>query len=232
MAMMVEATAARAGNARLGDYPLVVFDWDGTVMDSTAVIVQSIRAACADLGLPVPSEVDASYVIGLGLRDALHHAVPTLDPGAYDAMAQAYRRHYFAHDQDLTLFPGILDLLLDLKRAGFSLGVATGKSRQGLDRALGHVDLRHVFDATRTADETASKPDPRMLREIMGDLGRMPGETLMIGDTTHDLELARNAGVAAAAVTYGAHPASALATYAPVCLAPTVDVLRKFLLGD
>ncbi len=214
---------------RLGAYPLVVFDWDGTVMDSTAVIVQSIRAACADLGLPVPSEVDASFVIGLGLHDALRHAVPSLDPRDFDAMAQAYRRHYFAHDQDLTLFPGMLDLLLDLKRSGFSLGVATGKSRQGLDRALAHVDLRHLFDATRTADETASKPDPRMLREIMQELGRGPGETLMIGDTTHDLELARNAGVAAAAVCYGAHPAHALALHAPVCMAPSVDALRAFL---
>ena len=136
-------------------------------MDSTAVITRSIQAACRDLGLAVPSDVDASYVIGLGLGDALRFAAPMLDPSDYDKLSQAYRRHYFAHDNDLTLFPGVLDMLLALKSAGHRIAVATGKSRLGLDRALDHADLRHLFDATRTADESESKPRPAMLQQIM-----------------------------------------------------------------
>lgn len=222
---------ARTETVMPNPYKLLVFDWDGTLMDSTAVITQSIQAACRDLGLPVPSDVDASYVIGLGLGDALRHAVPTLDPRDYDKLSQAYRRHYFAHDNDLTLFPGALDMLLALKAAGHSLAVATGKSRVGLDRALDHADLRGLFDTTRTADETASKPHPAMLLEIMQELDDAPGSTLMIGDTTHDLLMARNAGTAAVGVAYGAHDAQQLADLQPVFLADSVPALQRFLLG-
>lgn len=212
-------------------YALIVFDWDGTLMDSTAVITRSIQAACKDLGQPVPSDVDASYVIGLGLGDALRHAAPALDPREYDHLAQAYRRHYFAHDSDLTLFPGALDMLLALKAAGHRLAVATGKSRQGLNRALGYAELRNMFDTTRTADETTPKPHPAMLQEIMEELGDEPERTLMVGDTTHDLLMARNAGTAAVAVAYGAHEAQALAQMQPVFLADSVFDLQRFLLG-
>lgn len=212
-------------------YALIVFDWDGTLMDSTAAITRSIQAACKDLELPVPSDVDASYVIGLGLSDALRHAAPALDPRDYDRLAQAYRRHYFAHDRDLTLFPGALDMLLALKAAGYRLAVATGKSRQGLNRALEHAELRNLFDATRTADETTPKPHPAMLQEIMEELGGEPERTLMVGDTTHDLLMARNAGTAGVAVAYGAHDAQALAEMQPVFLADSVFDLQRFLLG-
>ncbi|MDE2128131.1 MAG: HAD-IA family hydrolase [Betaproteobacteria bacterium] len=212
-------------------YGLIVFDWDGTLMDSTAVITRAIQAACGDLGLPVPSDTAASYVIGLGLGDALRHAAPTLDPRDYDRLALAYRRHYFAHDGDLTLFPGVLDMLLALKAAGHRLAVATGKSRQGLNRALEHAELRDLFDATRTADETTPKPHPAMLQEIMEQLGDEPDRTLMVGDTTHDLLMARNAGTAAVAVAYGAHEAQELARMQPVFLADSVPDLQRFLLG-
>ena len=212
-------------------YSLLVFDWDGTLMDSTAVITRSIQAACGDLGLAVPSDVDASYVIGLGLGDALRFAAPTLDPRDYDKLSQAYRRHYFAHDSDVTLFPGALDMLQALKSAGHSIAVATGKSRLGLDRALDQVHLSHLFDATRTADESASKPHPAMLQQIMETLGHGPEQTLMIGDTTHDLLMARNAGAAAVAVSYGAHDARELAALQPVYVADSVASLTRFLLG-
>ena len=222
---------AKTETAMTTPYQLLVFDWDGTLMDSTAVITHAIQAACRDLGLPVPSDVDASYVIGLGLGDALRHAVPTLEPRDYGQLSQAYRRHYFAHDNDLTLFPGALDMLYALKAAGYSLAVATGKSRVGLDRALDHADLRGLFDTTRTADETASKPHPAMLLEIMQELDRAPDMTLMIGDTTHDLLMARNAGTAAVGVVYGAHDAQQLADLQPVFLADSVPALQRFLLG-
>jgi phosphoglycolate phosphatase len=211
-------------------HALVVFDWDGTLMDSTAVIARSIQAACRDLGVAVPSDIDAAFVIGLGLQEALRIAVPSLDPRRYDEMALAYRRHYFAHDDDLTLFPGVLEMLTALRDAGCRLAVATGKSRAGLDRALAHVDLRGLFDATRTADQTASKPDPAMLFEIMDELGHEPAQTLMIGDTTHDLQMARNAGTAAVGVAYGAHDAAALAALQPLCVADSVAALQRFLL--
>ncbi len=223
---------AKTETAMTTPYKLLVFDWDGTLMDSTAVITQSIQAACRDLGLPVPSDVDASYVIGLGLGDALRHAAPKLDPRDYDKLSQAYRRHYFAHDNDLTLFPGALDMLFALKAAGHSLAVATGKSRVGLDRALDHSDLRGLFDTTRTADETASKPHPAMLLEIMQELDEAPEITLMIGDTTHDLLMARNAGTAAVGVAYGAHAAQQLADLQPVFLADSLPALERFLLDS
>lgn len=210
-------------------HTLLVFDWDGTLMDSTAIIVRAIQEACRTIGVPPPSDLDASYVIGLGLGDAIRRAVPGLDPSRHDELAQAYRRYYFAHDQDLVLFPGILDLLQAARRAGHTLAVATGKSRQGLDRALEHADLRGLFDATRTADETASKPHPLMLEELMRELGAGPRQTLMIGDTTHDLQMARNAGTDAVAVSYGAHAARDLAVLEPLYLADSVAALRAFL---
>ena len=210
-------------------FDLVVFDWDGTLSDSTTVIAHCIQAACADLGLPVPSERDARYVIGLGLRDALTHAAPTLPHERYGELAQRYRAHYLARQHDLSLFDGALALLEELRERRHLLAVATGKSRVGLDDALATTRLRGLFDATRTADETASKPHPRMLLELMDELGADPARTLMIGDTTHDLQLAANAGAAGLAVAYGAHEPAALAVLAPRHVAHSVAELRDWL---
>ncbi len=211
-------------------HPLLVFDWDGTLMDSTAAIVRAIQSACGDLGLPVPGAADAAYVIGLGLHDALRHVAPSLPAADYPRLAAAYRSHYFAGDDRLDLFPGVLELLHALKDAGHALAVATGKSRQGLERALDHAALRGLFDATRTADETASKPHPAMLVELMAQLAYVPQQTLMIGDTTHDLHMAHNAGCGALAVSYGAHDASVLAALGPLAVVDSVAELRAFLL--
>jgi len=186
-------------------FDLIVFDWDGTLFDSTALITRCIQAACADLGTPVPSDRDASYVIGLGLAEALQHAAPQLPPERYGELGLRYRHHYIASQDDVVLFDGTLEMLQGLKARNHRIGVATGKTRRGLDDALRKARLENLFDATRTADETASKPNPLMLLELMEELGVRPERTLMVGDTTHDLQLAANAGAASIGVSYGAH---------------------------
>ena len=175
-------------------YELVVFDWDGTLLDSTGAIVRAIQAACADLDLPVPSRAQASHVIGLGLGDAMRHAVPDLKPENYQAMIERYRFHYLSGDHELSLFAGVPQMLARLQAAGHVLAVATGKSRRGLDHVLESKELHGVFDGSRTADETAGKPHPQMLNELMEQWGIEPERTLMIGDTTHDLQMAVLAG--------------------------------------
>jgi phosphoglycolate phosphatase len=210
-------------------FDLVVFDWDGTLFDSTALIVHSIQAACRDLGLPVPDDQRASWVIGLSLHGAMKHAVPDILPEQIPRMVERYRFHYLARQHDLTLFPGVLDLLHELKARQHWLAVATGKSRAGLDEALHSVELKGVFDGTRTADETRSKPDPQMLVELMREFGVDPGRTLMIGDTTHDLQLAANAGTPSIGVAYGAHQSSEFAAHAPLFVAQSVAELAAWL---
>lgn len=210
-------------------FDLVVFDWDGTLYDSTALITRCIQAACADVGVPVPSDRDASFVIGMGLREALEHAAPSLPPARYPELGLRYRHHYRARQHELLLFDGALALLNALKARQHLLAVATGKSRAGLDEVLATSQLHGVFDATRTADETASKPHPRMLVELMGQLGVDPARTLMIGDTTHDLQLAANAGAASLAVSYGAHDIEALVGAAPRAVVHSMAELHDWL---
>ncbi|MCH2241024.1 MAG: HAD-IA family hydrolase [Aquabacterium sp.] len=210
-------------------YDLVVFDWDGTLFDSTALIVRCIQDACVDLGLPRPADVDAAYVIGMGLHEALAHVCPGIGREQVAAMAGRYRHHYFARQHELTLFAGTLQMLQALKARNHWLAVATGKSRLGLDEALKTVELRGMFDGSRTADETASKPHPRMLLELMAEFGTEPGRTLMIGDTTHDLQLAANAGTHALAVSYGAHEPASFAAYEPRFVAHSVAELHRWL---
>ena len=152
-------------------YELVVFDWDGTLLDSTGAIVRAIQAACADLDLPVPSRAQASHVIGLGLGDAMRHAVPDLKPENYQAMIDRYRFHYLSGDHELSLFAGVPQMLARLQAAGHVLAVATGKSRLGLERALDHSGLRPYFSASRCADECHSKPHPQMLKNCWLSLG-------------------------------------------------------------
>lgn len=210
-------------------FDLIAFDWDGTLFDSTALIARCIQAACADLGVPVPSSTDAAYVIGLGLHDALAHAAPSLPRERYPELGQRYRHHYFARQHELVLFDGVVEMLQALKARNHWLAVATGKGRVGLDEALAHSQLRGVFDGTRTADETAPKPDPRMLVELMGEFGVAPERTLMIGDTTHDLQMAASAGTAGVAVAYGAHAPAGFTAYRPLHIAHSTADLRGWL---
>jgi phosphoglycolate phosphatase len=210
-------------------FDLIAFDWDGTLFDSTALIARCIQAACADLGVAVPSDKDASYVIGMGLVEALQHAAPGLPRERYLELGTRYRHHYFARQHEIVLFEGTLTMLKALKARNHWLTVATGKSRKGLDEALTSVELRGMFDATRTADETASKPNPQMLLELMREFGIEPERTLMIGDTTHDLLLAANAGAASVGVSYGAHEPASFAEFAPLHIAHSVADLNEWL---
>ena len=212
------------------NFDLIAFDWDGTLFDSTQIIVRSIQLAVADVGGTVPSNEAASYVIGLGLMQALAHAAPDVPEARYPELGLRYRHHYALHQNDITLFEGVLQLLLDLKERGHFLTVATGKSRRGLDEALQAVELKGCFDSSRTADETAGKPHPRMLHELMSEFGVKPERTLMIGDTTHDLQMALNAGCASVGVSYGAHEPSAFEPLKPRVVAHSVQELQRWLL--
>lgn len=211
-------------------FDLIAFDWDGTLFDSTALIVRCIQNACRDVGAPVPAEADAAYVIGLGLADALRHVAPGLSPDQYPALGNRYRHHYFASQHELSLFPGSVEMLQALKARHHWLAVATGKGRRGLDEALAHAELHGMFDASRTADETASKPHPMMLEQLMAQFGVAPERTLMIGDTTHDLQLAQNAGTRAVAVSFGAHDHESFDAFEPLFVAHSTRELHDWLI--
>ncbi|MFZ6758872.1 HAD-IA family hydrolase [Undibacterium sp. Ji50W] len=210
-------------------FDLIVFDWDGTLMDSTAVIVKCIQAAARDLGLPVPKEDVASFVIGLALPQAIQVAMPDIDPKFYPRAVERFRYHFLARDHELPLFEGVREMLAELSQDGYFLAVATGASRVGLSRALHTAKLTSVFDATRCSDETFSKPHPAMLQELTRELGQDMRRTVMIGDTTHDLQMASNAGAAAIAVEYGAHDPAALLELNPLFSAKNVTQLRDWL---
>lgn len=211
-------------------YQLVVFDWDGTLVDSTNVIADAIRASAADLGLPVPTRERARHVIGLGLLEAIHYAVPEIRRDQVPAFVERYRTHFLRWDEHLGAFEGIDALLEALDRAGVMLAVATGKSRAGLDRALLQTGWKPRFITTRCADEGAPKPDPWMLEDILAELDVASARAVMIGDTTHDLRMARAAGTDAVAVAYGAHPVDELHACAPVACVHSVAELRAWLL--
>ncbi|MBQ0131952.1 MAG: HAD-IA family hydrolase [Comamonas sp.] len=213
-------------------FDLIAFDWDGTLFDSTAAIARSIQLAVADVGGTVPSDAQASYVIGMALLPALAHAAPDVPKEKYNDLANRYRYHYLQQQEQITLFQGVLPMLERLRERGHWLAVATGKSRRGLNEALQHAELRGVFDASRTADETAGKPHPLMLQELMAELGVEPQRLLMIGDTTHDLQMARNAGCASVGVAYGAHDAAGFADCAPLYVAQDVADLQQWLLAN
>ena len=213
-------------------YRLVVFDWDGTLADSTDIIAEALRGACADVGLPVPDAASARYVIGLGLRDALAHVAPALPPERYPELSLHYRRRFLARDPEIPLFAGARELLDELADAGYLLAVATGKTRIGLDRAMAASGLAGRFHATRCADESRPKPHPEMLLHLMDALAVTPASTLMIGDTTHDLELARDAGADAVAVAYGAHPPEGLVRLGPRATVHSMQELRAWLAAN
>jgi phosphoglycolate phosphatase len=210
-------------------FRLLVFDWDGTLADSTGIIAGAIQQACRDLGLPAPDDVAARFVIGLGLADALRHVAPTLPAVDYPRLSERYREHYLARDPEIPLFGGAREMLDELDARGFLLAIATGKSRVGLSRALAQQRLAHRFVASRCADEGFPKPHPDMLLTLMERCGVEPIETLMIGDTTHDLALARNAGASALAVTYGAHASEGLAGWSPLATVASIAELAAWL---
>lgn len=212
------------------DFKLIVFDWDGTLMDSEARIVACIQAAFADVGQPLPERAAARNIIGLGLNEAMAELWPGAGPGERERLVGCYRRHFLdTNETPSNLFEGAVELIDWLEGRGHLLAVATGKSRSGLDKVLTSTGLKPRFHATRCADETFSKPHPQMLLELMDELGVGAAETLMIGDTEYDMQMARNAGTSALAVCHGVHERERLLRHGPLgCLASLLDVPAWF----
>ena len=225
----MESARERLKKMSRKQFDLIVFDWDGTLIDSTSTIVKCIQASAKDLGLPIPQDEAASHVIGLGLAEALQLALPDVDPKYYPRLVERYRYHYLSRDHELVLFAGVRQMLQELSQQAYFLAVATGKSRVGLNRSLNAVKLLSLFDATRCADETFSKPHPAMLQELTRELGQDMRRTVMIGDTTHDLMMANSAGATGIAVQYGAHPQHELLACNPMYSAATVAQLHSWL---
>jgi phosphoglycolate phosphatase len=209
-------------------YKLLVFDWDGTIIDSASTIAECIRDAARDLGLEVPERERASHVIGLGLHDALRIAVPGLPANRFPEFVESYRRHFLERKDRMQLFEGMRELLDALSKSHL-LAIATGKSRRGLDRDLDYHGLKALFVASRCADETNPKPHPAMLLELMRALDVTEKQTLMIGDTSHDMDMARAADVDSVAVTYGAHPEAGLRACLPLHCVADVPALARWL---
>lgn len=213
-------------------FDLLIFDWDGTLMDSAGVIVDSIQRACEDIGLEAPGERASRQIIGLGLTQALQTLLPELPAEAYPRLVERYRHHYLGRDAQIPLFSGVAAGIGALSASGFQLAVATGKSRVGLERALESSGLGPCFAATRCADQTHSKPHPAMVLELIDELDADPARTLVIGDTSHDLLMAANAGVASLGVTYGAHEADDLNPHAPLALLDSFAEVHAWLAAN
>lgn len=209
-------------------YRLIVFDWDGTLVDSHSAIAECMQEASRELGLEIPERERATHVIGLGLHDALRIVAPDLPAQRYPEFIDAYRRNFLAREDTMRPFPGMTELLDTLLRDSV-LAIATGKSRRGLDRALKATGLAGRFQASRCADETQPKPHPAMLLELMAELNFSRQEALMVGDTSHDVRMAAAAGVDAVAVSYGAHPRDGLLACGPLGCVASVEELRQWL---
>ena len=212
-------------------FDVILFDWDGTLQDSTATIAACIQAACVAVGEPEPALETAKHVIGLGLQDALMICAPQCPASKYPDLARAYRHNYLQQDAHLQFFEGALELLTHLKAQGYLLTVATGKNRAGLDRVLASTGIGHFFATTRTADETESKPSPRMVLDTLAQLNIPAHRALVVGDTTHDVQMANNACVQAVALTQGAHDAAKLASAQPTVILERIAQLQTWLDG-
>lgn len=206
---------------------LLVFDWDGTLADSTASIINAMQVAIDECGIEPRSDDDIRNIIGLGLLQAAAVLYPDLNPANQEMLAHKYRSHYSLANQGKTmLFPGVHNTLDQLKTLDYQLAIATGKSRKGLDNSLRDTGVEEYFHFSRCADEAISKPHPQMLMDIMDELDIKPGQTVMIGDSEYDLQMANNAGVKPIAVTYGSQGRDHLLKYNPVvCLNKITDLV-------
>lgn len=211
-------------------FKLLVFDWDGTVMDSAPRIVACMHAAIRDLALEPLTDAAIRNIIGLGLREAIDSLFPGRDDAFHQHFVERYRYYFLSADQTpAALFPMAGETLRSLRAEGYLMAVATGKGRHGLDRVLDESGLRELFHVTRCADETRSKPHPQMLLEIMEEVAVSPERTLMIGDTEYDMEMAGKAGTAALAATYGVHERSRLLRHSPLGCIDAIDELAGWL---
>lgn len=211
------------------NYDLIVFDWDGTLMDSASSIMTAIQHAAKDAGLPQPLQGEARYVIGLGLHEAIQTLFPDIPAQQFAILVKRFQHHYMEYNQAVSLFPGVTGMIGELHARDFLLVIATGNSRKGLDHALDASGMRKYFHGSRCADETFSKPHPAMLTELMEQFGIEAARTLLVGDTTHDLQMAVNAGVSKVGVTYGAHPRERLSALTPLACIDSVSELRAWL---
>ncbi|WP_077523280.1 HAD-IA family hydrolase [Salinivibrio kushneri] len=222
-----ESQISQTSHSVLAPYSLLIFDWDGTVMDSIGRIVSSLDAAARLTGqLPILPPERLQTMIGLSLEKGYQRLYPDADPTWYGDWIHHYRQQ-FVHDNPTPcqLYPGVKDTLMSLKAQGFQLAVATGKSRAGLDRAMAETGTQDLFSVTRCADETASKPDPQMLDEVLAHTGMPRDKALMIGDTGHDMQLAINANMARLAVTWGVEDSASLSTFEPVAVLNSLNEL-------
>ena len=210
---------------------LVIFDWDGTLIDSQANIVQCLQWMSRDLDLPVRTESELSNIIGLGLYEALNSLFPESDPRDYQQMVDRYRYHFFASNPSEP-FEGAEEVLAALEMAGYLLAVATGKGRNGLNKALKHTGWGQYFHVTRCADETRSKPHPLMLEEILEQTGMEPESAVMVGDTEYDLEMAKNAGISSIGVSYGVHEGERLLKHEPITVIDEIGALLGWFNGE
>jgi phosphoglycolate phosphatase len=215
------------------DYELIVFDWDGTLMDSECKIVSCFRAAAADVGVSDPGTEAIRHIIGLGLNEAVQTLFPNVDDATLEAVVDRYREHFLhIDDTAMPLFSGVEAGLNGLRTQGYLLAVATGKARRGLDRVLKDSGLAAQFAATRCADEAFSKPHPKMLEDLLEQTGVSADRAVMVGDTIYDIQMARNAGVESLAVSYGVHDYEFLASHKPlICLHSFEEVCKWFHLN-
>lgn len=211
-------------------FPLIIFDWDGTLMDSVGRIVSSMQRTAAALNLVQPSEAAVRDIIGISLNPAIERLFGPLSKPDMTLFKDVYRQQY-VHD-DMTpspLFPGAQALLEELHERGHTLAVATGKARHGLERVWQEVNIQHLFHASRCADETESKPHPLMLHELMAETGHDVEHAVMVGDSIHDMQMAQNAGMARIAVAFGAHDASRLAAHQPLAIINELAALKHWV---
>jgi phosphoglycolate phosphatase len=211
-------------------FDLIVWDWDGTLADSTGMITKAVVDAAEQVGLPKLDPAAARNIIGLGLKESIHALFGDLPPDLAQKLAMQYSANYYAGESEIPLFSGAKDTIIELHRRGFKLAVATGKGRRGLNLALEHCGLGKYFHATRTMDECFSKPHPQMLDELMDILVTTPERTLMIGDTSYDMQMAKNASVQAVAVTFGAHSHDKLSSHNSIATFHQFDDLSAWLL--
>jgi phosphoglycolate phosphatase len=211
-------------------YRLLIFDWDGTLMDSADRIVECFQSAIALTDLSPRTNDQIKHIIGLGLNEAMMALYPETDQPRWTQLADLYRLYYLELNKTPNyLFGGVKETLEKLRQQGFILALATGKSRRGLDRVLEETEIGHLFQVTRCADETCSKPDPLMLNQILEETGITNHQALMIGDSEYDLQMANNANIDSAAVSYGVHSCEHLLNYRPITCLHSMKDLWEFL---
>lgn len=211
-------------------YKLLIFDWDGTLCDSVTTISTCIQHAAKQQGLPIPSFAEASNIIGLGLKEAVTYLFPNADDEVIAAVVQSYSSYYREKNAGPTdFFPHVLEVLAEIKQSGYLIAVATGKSRAGLNRAFAASDIEDLFHDSRCADETASKPNPLMLAELLDKFGVSADQALMVGDTEFDLDMAQQINMPRLGVTYGAHAKNRLLKFEPIACIDCFSDLVKYI---